>query len=388
MIGLDYFLDDKSLNKILKDLDNGIYYSSIPKTYKEKIRFNLSEQIEGDRYLYNYLNAYNIKKMDSASSEMRVYDLSSLLILDGGFENYTPKEVRKTVVEMISGRRPVSKDEKLIWNVVEAYNLIQQDKFEINDDNYELFIHVIFRNIGLDLDNKRNYYRNSLKDKTFLKQTVKIEKIDEELQALFDYIYALRKTPLAGFTQAYLIIISVMMISPYKKHNLIIAVLLSQWYMHQANGQLQLIFPGYAIGNKISELIKTIDESFSNRMNISEPLKLLKKFAKREINVTYRLHMLNKWIAEEPIKRQKLVSDNETLMVLLTILSIRDKEVSFSRIKQDLMIGTYEVLNKEQLQKSLTKLENNQLLVKKGTASAKYLLNDDDLYKIKRLLKD
>jgi hypothetical protein len=106
--------------------------------------------------------------------------------------------------------------------------LIQQDKFEINDDNYELFIRVIFRNIGLDLDNKRNYYRNSVKDKTFLKQTVKIEKIDQELQALFEYIYSLRKTPLAGFTQAYLIIISLMIISPYKKHNLIVAVLLSQ----------------------------------------------------------------------------------------------------------------------------------------------------------------
>jgi hypothetical protein len=114
VIGLDYFLDDKSLNKILKDLDNGIYYSSIPKTYKEKIRFNLQEQIDGDRYLYNYLNAYNIKKMDSASSEMRAYDLSSLLILDGGFEKYSPRKVRQTVLEMISGRRPINKDEKLI----------------------------------------------------------------------------------------------------------------------------------------------------------------------------------------------------------------------------------------------------------------------------------
>jgi hypothetical protein len=64
--------------------------------------------------------------------------------------------------------------------------------------------------------------------------------------------------------------------------------------MHQANGQLSLIFPGYAIGSNISELVKLIDECFSNRLNISEPLKLLKKFAQRQINVIYRLHMLNK----------------------------------------------------------------------------------------------
>jgi hypothetical protein len=52
------------------------------------------------------------------------------------------------------------------------------------------------------------------------------------------------------------------------------------------------------------------------------------------------------------------------------------------------MIGNYEIMSKDQLQKSLDKLVGNQLLVKKNAGTVKYLVNDPNLYKIKRLLRD
>ncbi|WP_026389405.1 hypothetical protein [[Acholeplasma] multilocale] len=387
MISLEYFLDKKSLNKVLKDLDNGIYYSTIPAAFKDKLGFTLKRQLKEDRYLFDYLRAYNVTKMEDASQEMRLLDLTSLLIIDGEMEDRDSISIRKSIIEINSGRRPSNKDEKMIWNVVEVFNLIQQDKFEINEDNYELFIHILFRNIGLDLDTKRNYYRSAA-DKTFISEVVAAPEIDNELTTLFEYINSLKKQPIGGFTQAYLIALAVLIISPYKRHNLIVAMLLSQWFVYQTNQNVFLINPMYCVGRHWSEVINYIEDALKDKFIVDEILTKLRGFAKEEINISYRMHLLDEWINKDFHKRKDLFDNKFEKLLFTIILGNRAPDISAQKIKQEFVLGDNQTISKTDIELSLKNLiDKGVLILKKGT-TPKYAVADPELLKIKLLLSD
>ncbi|WP_031542460.1 hypothetical protein [Mesoplasma photuris] len=383
MTSLNYFLDKKSLNKLLKDLESKIWEANIPISINNKLRFNLIKQIEADSYITDYMNAYKVNNQYAPLQIINNLDITSLLLIDGDLTNKTPEYVYNAIVEIRRGRKAMNTDEKIIWNVVEAYNLIQKEQFEINEDNFELFVHIIFRNIGLDLDNKNSYYRQD-NDKTLIKSVFPFDLIDEELLGLIDYIKSLKKTKLGGFTQSYLIFIQVLLISPYRKYNFIVATLLSQWYLYQSNLNYKMMHPIYKITNNWKEFIGLLDEVSSKDFTIDSILEFIRRALKEEVNISYRNLLIEKWLKNNKCKN--LFKNDFQKIILALVVNYPKVEISLQQIRHEFSFAGEFCISKKEMEEHLQTLVDNKILITKPGQTVKYQLLEKELIKIKLLL--
>lgn len=388
MAGLDYFLNTKWVERISKSNATNLYVTNIPSTVTSRFNFNFKNQIEQDRYLYDYLNAYRINSDSKTIKEWQQLEILSLLILDGNLEHVEPLILKQKIFEIFHGRRPESKDERKIWNLIEVMNLIHKEKFEINENNFELFIHIIFRNIGYDLDSKQSYYRNN-KTKSCFKNLADILSIDQELETLMNYIKNLTKKDISGFTQVYLVMLDFIFISPYKEFNLIIGYLLMKWFLLKFAPDTYCVISLTQLSSKWNEFVNAINQSFSDSFNLDEPLRLLRCFSQTIINICYRLSKVNALNLKEKKKETNLIINLIDKVILVKGLSYWHKPLTVNSLKIDFTIRNVVLMSEIQITKILDKWVQLEIMsCEQIGANKKYNFQNKELDKLRILLKD
>lgn len=391
MVGLDYFLNKKWIKKSKKFLDNDRYIANVFKTINENINFSFGKHLANDRYLFDYAKAFSIPKEALAWSEIQILEVLSLLILDGNLEEKNPKKILKAIVEIGGGRKPKTQDERKIWNLIEALDLIETEKFEINEDNYELLIHIMFRNLGYNLDIKTEFYR-SVKTKNQFKNLLNPSLIDQELKSFIGYIDNLNKDNISGFSQALVIFFSYLYISPYQQNNVIVALLISKWFLLALdNGpENDFFIPNivYSLALHWKNFVDLTNESFAEDLDIDPISDLLLECAIDGINMRYRLNSLENWIAGDNHINQHLFVDEVDKMILLSLLGMKTDSWKAGKIMQIFKLQSHYILSRKEVFDLLDRLVDAEILTKKQKNGLEtYELNNQKLIRIHTLLK-
>lgn len=76
----DYFLKTKSLNNILKRLKNSTVKTTIPISTRNKLSYDLVNQVDRDRFLYDYTKAFYDEFVEPVVEE-KLFDFEFCLLL-------------------------------------------------------------------------------------------------------------------------------------------------------------------------------------------------------------------------------------------------------------------------------------------------------------------
>ena len=80
-MGFDYFLNNKSLNKINRKLENNIFKTPLPYSLKSKFNYNFIDKISKDRFLSYYTKAfYDVFLESSVEKKLKTYELALLVM--------------------------------------------------------------------------------------------------------------------------------------------------------------------------------------------------------------------------------------------------------------------------------------------------------------------
>jgi uncharacterized protein YfkK (UPF0435 family) len=130
------------------------------------------------------LHAYKFDRIDNPRlyENLKYLEIVSLASLDGQVEEQNLEKLFEKLRRLnTGGYKALSYDDKLLLNLSEVYDLISQRNFALNQDNFELFIHILFRNLVYDLDIVSSYTRNK-KTKLLVKNPIDSDLIFDELE--------------------------------------------------------------------------------------------------------------------------------------------------------------------------------------------------------------
>jgi uncharacterized protein YfkK (UPF0435 family) len=130
------------------------------------------------------LHAYKFDRIDNPRlyENLKYLEIVSLASVDGQVEEQNLEKLFEKLRRLNTGAyKALSYDDKLLLNLSEVYELISQRNFALNQDNFELFIHILFRNLVYDLDIVSSYTRNK-KTKLLVKNPLDSDLIFDELE--------------------------------------------------------------------------------------------------------------------------------------------------------------------------------------------------------------
>ncbi|AVP49519.1 hypothetical protein [Williamsoniiplasma luminosum] len=390
VVGLDYFLNDKWVQKTSKNLDNNIYATNLPVTNNAKFHFSFNQQVNSDKFLFDYFKAYEISDDFSiARDDMRLIEFVSLLLIEGTFEETDYWKIIRRIKEIEAGKKPKNRDEFRIWNLIEIMNLINEDGFKINEDNYELVVHILFRNMGFDLDIKSNYYRNNETPIVFansIKPQIKV--IDKEIEAFIKYVENLSDKDISGATQAGIVLNSFLFIYPYQEFSITLAFILSRWYLKRIAPNLQGVQTMYNVGTNWEDFVKKTNQSFEE-LNLDSFLDFMKQICKNGVNNLYRLSLFQELIEEQKNSPTKIFATLIEQVIVIKIITSKTQSFRLDKIVNNFKIRKVNFVKEEEIKDVIQKmLDLNFLIKKEENQSTLYELNDQFLEKIRLLLKD
>ncbi|AGJ91070.1 hypothetical protein [Mycoplasma putrefaciens] len=381
----DYFLETKSLGNITKRLKNGVFKTPIPISTKEKIEFDLVNQLGRDRFLFDYTKAYFDNFVEDVVAEkLRIFEFCLLLFLEKK-QNYSFSEIFTIFKEIKKGKRPLNNLENRIFNIIYTYEFIRKPKIILDENNFEMFIHVLLQNLEFDLDIKSNYYRLE-NDKTILQNVLLANQIDNEFNALFEYIKDVENKQLSGYTKAYILFIVLILISAFKNYNLTFSTLLTQWFSFQKNDSKKLVIPLYQIAKNWNNFLINLNSLIPEKLVIDTTLSTIKHYYIQNINMYYHASHIYKWIKKDAKNRMWLFEDD--LAFLLVVLMFQQiGNLSLNNIKSLITINKIKILTDIELEKTLDKLITRNIISKTSGQTVKYSLVDKNLAKAKYLVK-
>ncbi|KNG79147.1 hypothetical protein [Mycoplasma sp. HU2014] len=381
----DYFLKTKSLNNILKRLKNSTVKTTIPISTRNKLSYDLVNQVDRDRFLYDYTKAFYDEFVEPVVEEKLFdFEFCLLLFLEKKI-NYSFFEVLYTFKNIKKGKRPETEIENLIYNTIYAYEFIKMPKIVLDENNFEMFVHILLQNLDFDLDIKANYYRSPT-DKTIVENSLSANDIDSEFNALFDYLKDMDSKMLSGYTQAYILFIMLMLISPFKSYNLTFSTLFTQWFSFQRNESKKIVIPLYQIAKNWNNFNDNINNLINEELNVNQTLNTIKHCYIENINFYYHASHIYKWILKDRKKRMWIFEDDQTFILLVLMLQ-KTENLSLSSIKNLLTVNKIKLLSDQELKKILDKLINKNVIQKIGNQTIKYSFYDKDLEKARFLVK-
>ncbi|ATZ21840.1 hypothetical protein [Mesoplasma tabanidae] len=385
-MSLNYFLNKKIINSMQQVVEEqGLFTINFPLSIGQKMNFEPINEIESDKYLTNYFQAYTFANNKQLTEFILTSNISSLMFLENLAEGSSTLSINNMIRKIENGAKPKTKKEKMAMNLIEAIRLVKKTDFKINEDNYELLIHILFRNTEFNLDRKANYYRNN--NKTMLTDiAINFELIDEELKGLFEFVNDVPENSFDGFTKAIIIFLQILIIQPYQKFNSTLALLMSLWFMGQYKEKEMFQVWIFDLLNHWEELIEKINELAVNNFNISEILKYIKKDLKDSVKRGFILSLVKEWIAQDFDVRAKFFPSDYELVVLITILTERTKEVSVKRITDKLKVAGYTAVKKQEIKDALENLKSANI-VKVTKNDANFMIADKQLNKYKYILE-
>lgn len=385
-MSLNYFLNKKFIDLMSEFVeDQELFTINFPLSKEQKMKFEIMQEIESDKYLTNYFQAYSFSNNKHLSNFISTSNVSSLMFLENLCDGSSMLSIHNMIRKIESGLKPKTKKEKMILNFIEAIRLVKKNDFKINEDNYELLIHILFRNTEFNLDRKSNYYRTDNK-KILTDITIDFNSIDDELRNLFEFINEVPENSFDGFTKAIIIFLQILIIQPYQKFNSSIALLMSVWFIHQSkeNNLFQIWI--FDIVNQWEKLILEINRAFKNDLKINSLLKFTKKILKESIKRDFLLSLIYEWINTDYENRSKFFISDYEVIVLNTIISERSKEISVKRISDRLKISGNQTIKKQEIKDTLENLKSANI-VKVKKSDANFTVADKQLNKYKYILE-
>ncbi|WP_434335328.1 hypothetical protein V2P22_00380 [Mycoplasma capricolum subsp. capricolum] len=381
-MSFDYFLNTKLLNKINKKLENNIFKTPLFYSTKQKLTFNFVDKVSKDRFLSYYTKAfYDVFLESDVEKKLKIYELAFLVIIETK-TNLDFLTILKIFKEIKKGKRPTNYLERLVFNIIYAYEYIKKPKVLVNEDNLEMLISILLVGLEFDLDLKINYYRTP-KTKTITSNSLSSELISKELENLFDYLNFLQVNNLCTYSQTFLLFSTLIMISPFQKYNLIFITLFSQWISFQHNSSNKLIIP-------ISYFLKDLNNYLLEFNNLNTNFKadnlidLLSNDYLKSINMYNHASCVYKWIIKD--KNRLWIFEDDASFIVLTLFLENSSNLSFNNIKSLLTINKIKLLNEEQIKNTLDKLVLNNVLKTTNDHVVKYVLVDKYLEKSKYLI--
>ncbi|WFQ92971.1 hypothetical protein [Mycoplasma feriruminatoris] len=382
-MSFDYFLNTKSLNKINRKLENNIYKTSLPYSTANKLNYNFVDKLSKDRFLSYYTKAFYDDFLESSvEKKLKTYELALLVMI----ETKTDLDflsILKIFKEIKKGKRPTNYLERLIFNIIYAYEYIKKPKVLINEENLEMLISILLVGLEFDLDLKNNYYRTP-KTKTLISNVLSNQQISKELESLLNYLKFLQANNLCTYSQTYLIFSTLVMISPFQKYNLIFATLLCQWISFQYSNSYKLVIPICYFLKNSNDYMNELDDLNNKDLNIDNVIDLFNTDYLKSINLYNHASCIYKW-AKKDKKRLWVFEDDTSFIVLILILQ-NTKSLSFNNIKTLLAINKIKLFDDEQIKNALAKLAANQILQTTNNSVVKYVIVDKYLEKSKYLV--
>ncbi|ATZ18307.1 hypothetical protein [Mesoplasma melaleucae] len=385
-MSLNYFLNKKFVDLMIQIVeDEELFTINFPLSIEQKMNFKPMEEIQSDKYLTNYFQAYSFSKNKFLSNLISTSNVSSLMFLENLCEGSSMLSIHNTIKKNENGLKPKSKKEKMAMNFIEAIRLVKKADFEINEDNYELLIHILFRNTEFNLDRKANYYRTDNK-KILTDIEIDFNAIDYELKGLFEFINDVPQNSFDGFTKAIIIFLQILIIQPYQRFNSSVALLMSLWFINQSKENSKFKIWIFDIANHWEELILQINKSFKKGFNINGLLAFTKKHLRESVKKGFLLSLVYEWINVDYEVRSKFFASDYEIIILSAILSERTKEVSVKRITDILKINGNQTIKKQEIKDALENLKSANI-VKVTKSDANFTVADKLLNKYKYILE-
>jgi len=114
--------------------------------------------VQQDRFFFDYLAAYRVDRMEKTYRGFAYSEIISFLLIDGDLKESKPASVLyKNLVQLNNDRlKPNSYDLRLMRNILQVYDLIYQNNFPLNEENFELVVHILFLGLDSSLDSVNN----------------------------------------------------------------------------------------------------------------------------------------------------------------------------------------------------------------------------------------
>lgn len=375
---IDYFLNTKFVNKINDDLITTTLFETI----KQKVNFNPMLAIKEDRYLTNYMKAYGIKITDPTHEEIFIKNIVSLLYVENEVGDLKFEEVCNLIKSIDNGCKPKTKLEKLIFNIIEINRLISKVDFEINDDNYELIVHLLFRNTELNLDRKINYFRNET-NKIGLKLDIAPENIEKEVINIFKFMLKKPEESFDGVSKVIIIFYAWFIIQPHQKFNVILSFLITSWYLRQNNFGILRNLDLFTMINHWTDLINLINESIGQNLNFDKVLSETKDIIRKGFKRNYLNKLLHYWIDEHNLSNKINLSEK---LVILSILENGEEIVDKESISTFHLANKQTLVSLPEINKNIQKLISLKI-IKTNKDKSIFTFQVEELAKLKEILK-
>jgi len=387
MIAVDYFLEEKVISKNLPKLKNQTYRSIYPITSKTKFRWAFEPNFVGDRFCFDYLQAYKFERIDNTKlyDDLKYFEIVALAATNGQVEDQNLNKLFDKLTKLnTGGYKALTYDEKLLLNLSEVYDLISQQGFPLNKENFELFIHILFRNLVYDLDIVDSYIRNE-NTKTSFKHTIDNRlllkeldgfwnKLEEDETKTFDY---------TGITKAFLLGLEMLYISPYDRFNLIIMSFVVKWYLFQLDDEFRSLYFALMILMDYKDFIEIADKALKSS-NIDEYLKIMRVYCEKQLNFSKRIEWVSKHI--EKHRSLKELKQYENLFYVVYLMGFGDEDFSINMVLKKMSKRSFKI-TKEEIQEKLD-LFHELKIIKKNEKNETYYISNLDFKKYALLFKD
>ncbi|PPE04723.1 hypothetical protein EELLY_v1c04030 [Entomoplasma ellychniae] len=375
---IDYFLDKRFINKMDKENIQSVLFQSL----NCKINFDPKKSIQQDIYLTNFMKAYEIKKFDLTYNDIFARNIIALLYAENEIQDLSYSEVIKTIFSINNGMKTKTKLEKLILNVIEINRLINKIDFKINEENYELIIHLLFRNRELNLDRKINYYRSG---KNTLGLTIDIDPkdIELEMQTIFKYMLQKPEDSFDGITKLIIIFYSLLIVEPHQKFNIILSFILTNWYVRQNNISSLRNLDLFTIFNNWDFIVKIINNSLKDKLNFDEVLLKSKQIIKHGFKTNYLNELFEQWNEENKVLNKW---DVEAKFILLKIIGNEEQSVSKEAIIKAHLFKNNLISKNIEIEKNIENLINLKL-IKSDKNKTHFELIVEELSKFKEIIR-
>ncbi|ASZ09367.1 hypothetical protein CK556_03365 [Mesoplasma chauliocola] len=385
-MSLNYFLNKKIVSEIERIQEEQFLFSvNFPLSIGQKMNFEPMKELQSDMYLTNYFEAYTTPNNSLLKSLALTNNIASLMFLESLAEGTSLISIHNMIRKIENGYKPKTKKEKLALNLIEAIRLVKKPNFEINEDNFELLIHILFRNTEFNLDKKTNYYRVD-NNKMITNIDIDFNSIDDELKEVFKFINDVPGNSFDGFTKAIIIFLQILIIQPYQKFNISLAILMSLWFLHKDGYKEDKQLRIFDLANQWEDMILKINEAALQGFNLSEAIDFIKSKIKESVKSNFLLSLIYSWIDEDYAKRSAFFPTDYEYIVLTAILTERTKEISITKITDKLRINNSTTIKKQEIKNALENLKGANIL-KTTKNETNYTVVDKQLNKYKYILK-
>lgn len=296
------------------------------------------------------------------------------------------------VEQLSNGERPKNRDEFHIMNLIESLYLIAHQGFEFNPNNFEIIQQLIFRNLGISIHDKGKLYRRSMNYGPF-QNLVPPKQIEGKLKEFIVYLTKLNKTSgpeVGGTTQAWLIFLTFIYISPFQQDNVLFAFLLSKWYLYSLHSKYSRVNLIYPLLFEWSNFVNVVNGDLET-LHFDASLAYLDKMAYSGISIGYRLKVINDLNQNNSLSSRldtDITDDFIDQAFIILSLFTYDQPLTKKQIISKFKLNRHQIMSVEEMDIILQNLIDNNLIRPRHSGKIVYYdLINPNLIKFKHLLK-